>query len=455
MKVIILNSSILISGSERELSGVKDHFTLQDERGAFSRGGFDSKKIKNIKFHSVYKNALALNVGFLYDLVIYLKNNKIKADIEDRREKLFYQNKEFSYEELRSYFNPDFKYVDHQINALKRMLTVNRGIIKAPTSSGKSNIILAFCKLVNLKVLILVNKKDLGRQIHDLLNENGFPVLYRDGSKKGAVNKGASYVSTIGVAKELHNNFDVVIVDECHRASSDTFQLFLSKSSAKAFYGFSATPEGNHKVDFMKVKKFLGNIIDEIDIQELIENEVITYPVITFIEMLMPQIPRNTEWASVNEICIINNTERNEKIKELAEKHDMATLILVRNIEHGKELERIIDNSIFVFGEDDTDIRKEAIDKLTSGEIKVLIASNIFNEGISINAIRVLINGAGGKSRVEVIQRLGRALRKDEGKEEAIVYDFFDVGQHITQRHSKERMNIYSKVGFPVKVLES
>jgi superfamily II DNA or RNA helicase len=128
---------------------------------------------------------------------------------------------------------------------------------------------------------------------------------------------------------------------------------------------------------------------------------------------------------------------------------------LVRNIEHGLELEKMIEGSLFVHGSKDSDFRKDVIDRMESGDLQYVIASNIFNEGISINAIRVLIVASGGKSKIETVQRLGRALRKDEGKEEAIVYDFYDYGNKYTSRHSEERMRTYKKVGFPVNLLES
>jgi hypothetical protein len=150
--------------------------------------------------------------------------------------------------------------------------------------SHNTEIMLAFCKLVNLKTLILVNKQDLGKQTAKRLNDGGFSVIYRGSDKKGKVDLESSYVCTIGMAKDLPNDFDIVIVDECHRASATTFQDYLMKSKAKAFYGFSATPEGNHKVDFMKVKQHLYGIIEEINAEELLENNVIEFTNINFID---------------------------------------------------------------------------------------------------------------------------------------------------------------------------
>lgn len=458
MKLIISNKiSSIIDPTKEVIDLFKNFFTLKDERKAFVKSSdpskrFNNKKIESVKFYYFIDNKIVFFSGLLVDVLKTIKKNNIKIDIDNRLVSLEYQGKDYSDEELRKYFNPNFTYVDHQIRALKKMLKSYGGIIKATTASGKTEIVLAFCKLVNLKTLILVNKQDLGKQTAKRLNDGGFPVIYRGSDKKGKVNLESSYVCTIGMAKDLPNDFDIVIVDECHRASAATFQDYLMKSKAKAFYGFSATPEGNHKVDFMKVKQHLYGIIEEINAEELLENNVIAFPNITFIDN---ECIGTLDWDSANKLCIIHNRDRNEKIRDLVFKHKQSTLILVRNIEHGLELEKMIEGSLFVHGSKDSDFRKDVIDRMESGDLKYVIASNIFNEGISINAIRVLIVASGGKSKIETVQRLGRALRKDEGKEEAIVYDFYDYGNKYTSRHSEERMRTYKKVGFPVNLLES
>lgn len=458
MKLVIGNKVSAIIEPSKEIKELFNfYFIVRDGRKAFVKSDdpkkrFNSKKVELVKFFYIIQNKIVFYSGLLVDVLQVIKKHNIKIQIENKLDRIEYQDKEFSDEELRKYFNPKFTYVDHQIRALKKMLKSRGGIIKATTSSGKTDTMLAFCKIVKMKILILVNKQDLGRQTAKRLTDGGFPVLYRGSDKKTKINPDASYVCTIGTAKDLPNDFDIVIVDECHRASSETFQDYLKFSKAKAFYGFSATPEGNHKVDFMKVKQFLFNIIEEINAEELLKNDVIVFPKITFVDN---SCQGTLDWDSANELCIVHNRDRNEKVRDLVLKHQLPTLILVRNIEHGVELEKMIEGSIFVSGSKDSDFRKDVIEKMESGDLKYLIASNIFNEGISINAIRVLIIASGGKSRIETVQRLGRALRKDEGKEEAVVYDFYDYGNKYTSRHSEERMRIYKKVGFPVNILES
>jgi len=81
-------------------------------------------------------------------------------------------------------------------------------------------------------------------------------------------------------------------------------------------------------------------------------------------------------------------------------------------------------------------------------EIKTLIASNIFNTGISINNIELFINASAGKSKIQTLQKIGRALRKAEGKKVATIIDFMDYGNKFLERHSNQRINLYKDAGF-------
>ena len=98
--------------------------------------------------------------------MVFAKENKIQiTEFEDNRTHFPFQEKEWTHDELRKYFNPNFKYVEHQIRALQSMIKTNTGIVVAPTSAGKSSIISAMIRLTKLPTLILVNKVMLGEQI--------------------------------------------------------------------------------------------------------------------------------------------------------------------------------------------------------------------------------------------------------------------------------------------------
>jgi len=168
-------------------------------------------------------------------------------------------------------------------------------------------------------------------------------------------------------------------------------------------------------------------------------------PKIKFIEV---ECRKTNSWESAQDKCIVNNKKRNKIITELANKQEEATLVLYKIIEHGEILSEEIENSVLLSGQNSNVEREQAIKDFKDGKIKVLIASNIFKQGISISNIKVLINASGGKSKIEVLQKIGRALRKFENKPYALVYDFMDIGNKFTNRHSVQRENLYKKVGF-------
>jgi superfamily II DNA or RNA helicase len=437
---------ILFEGDE-ELSKTREHFTVEDKSAVFMGGSYDYRKIKRKVFLKKRKEFYYLNSGFLYDLITFVKDNHFKiTELKDKRTKFPYQKKDYTDEELEPLL-PDFNFVGHQVDSLRALIKTNVGIIQAPTSSGKSETIIAFLKLSRLPTLILVNRVSLALQLQERIQNNGIKnvgICYGGGVEDGDV-----IVSTIGSVKKLPslNKFKALIVDEVHRASAKGFQDFLAKAPYPIRFGFSATPNSGDEYKWTLIKQYLGTIIYEIDPELLMEKEVIAKPRIEFIPVEAPPTPN---WPMANIQGIVKNRRRNDRIKELVEEFNVPTLILIRNLDHGKTLNELIDDSVFVSGIDDAIRRKEIIHNFEDGSLDVIISSNIFNEGISINAIKLLIIASGGKSKIETIQKLGRGLRLHDSKKEVHVFDFNDHGNYYTQKHSRMRKNIYKKAGFEV-----
>ena len=451
MKLILDNiRCILTDLTLNERNDIKLFLSKKDPRTGFVRGKFKAERVKTEKYFLENKSGILFFTGLLKDLEPFIKGRV--TSVENKLQSFSYQ-RDYSYEELRPFFNLKFKYVDHQIRALQEMLKRTKGTIKATTSAGKTEIFLAFCKITGLKVLIVAPKVDLANQIYDRAKLAGLEVGIMTGSKKSYSNEQVC-VSTPQMALALSDrDFDCIIIDECHHAASNTYQDFLRKTKAKIIYGFSATPNTN-EVDWLKIKQFCGNIITEVNAQELVEHDVIVYPEINFV----PIEQFNTlDWPSANDQCIVHNEDRNLKIVQLCEKSEKPVLVLIRNIEHGEELNRLIPDSVFLSGRDDTKIRDDIFKRYENKEIPVLIGTmGILSEGISINAIRTLIIAQGGKSDIVATQSLGRALRRDgEDKQKAIVYDFYDIGNKFTEKHSLQRAKTYKQVGFPINIEKS
>ena len=428
---------------------IRKNFTFKDSSNAFNKGSFDAKKIKTICFVKKKKQYNFLYSGFLQDLLLICKNNNIAiTSVKDERTKLDYQKKEWNTEQLSAFF-PNFAYVGHQIKSLHSMLKTNIGIIEAPTSSGKSEIFIAFIKATRYPTLIVVNRITLARQLVRRIKDNGFNNI---GLCTGSgVSDGDIIVSTIGSVKKIPNlsKYKILMLDEVHRAQANTYQDFLSKISYPMRFGFSATPNCGDKYKYALIRQFMGNVICKIEVAEVLEEGVIALPKI---EMVKVDCFPTLDWPSAHYKCIVHNKDRNDKIKKLVLDHNLPTLILVHHIAHGTSLMEDIPGSIFVSGVDDVNKRDRIIEDFENGKIKTVISTNIFNEGISINAIRLLIIAGGGKSKIETVQRLGRGLRLDPktGKKDCFVFDFCDKGNLFTERHSEMREKIYKKAGFEV-----
>lgn len=447
MKLLLTDTFIGISDlSDYDRDLIVERFTYKDISEAVTRAGFDPSRIKKVKFAKVKEEKfLILRTGFLKELLEFCKLNSIKcSELKDKRTKFFHQTKTYTDEELEEVL-PNYDYVEHQKRALRALLKTNVGIIKATTSAGKTEIIIAFMKLINLPTLILVNEIQLAEQTANRIDEAGLDCGLCTGSKKYP---GLHMVATIGSIKAVKDlsKYKCVIVDECHIVGSKQFQDFFANSSYPLRFGFSATPEGNDdKYRWATSRQFLGSIITEINATELMENEVIVPPEIHFVSIKCKQ---TLDWDSAYKECIVANELRNKKVIELALKENVQTLILYKRIEHGNALLELLPNAILLHGENTLKERKDAVDKFKAGECQFLLASNIFKQGISINNIECLINASGGKAKTETLQKLGRALRKHKGKEKAIIYDFHDFGNTITERHSEQRKHIYIKTGF-------
>ena len=137
-----------------------------------------------------------------------------------------------------------------------------RFLIQMATGSGKT---VCFSRIPRKgKVLILSHRDELVRQ----------PIKYYDvpvGIEQG-VNKsnGEEIVSASvqSLVRRLNrftrDEFDMVIVDECHHSSSPTYQKIIGHFNPRLLLGFTATP---NRADGTGLDKIFDDIIFERDLE--------------------------------------------------------------------------------------------------------------------------------------------------------------------------------------------
>ena len=156
---------------------------------------------------------------------------------------------------------------------------------------------------------------------------------------------------------------------------------------------------------------------------------------------------------------VVNNIDRNKLVVQSAIKAaslNKTVLIAVTKVEHGQILEAMLQaiepDSIFVFGESETDIRQQVLSELDQRKRKIVIAIIIFGEGIDCPNLDVLINAKASASSVDAFQLIGRVLRKTDQKKRAYVIDMCDKQCKYISAHTNSRLKIYqTESGYELK----
>lgn len=388
--------------------------------------------------------------------------------------------------------NPNyFKPRKYQQHAVDQILKSSRGIISLGTAGGKTVLAAMLIKKIGLHTVFLVPNENLAMQAC-----NTFKQWFGD-DNVGLVGIGkfehdkpvvVATVQTMWSKMKRSDNdvdhlikrTDLLMIDECHHVgASDRFAntWFHVCQSFDCYYriGLTATPGRENTLGRRLLEAATGRVIVDISVKELTENGYIT-PVNVFM------IPVDTGFSFVGlwnknyKNNILKNKTRNELICDLASEFvfdKKKVLIVVNRVEeHGAELEkeiksRIGDKAYFMHGKTSTKDRIAAMEKFQKGKILCMIGT-VFNEGVDVPTLDVIINAGAGKSETLMTQRVGRVLRLSPGKKAAVMIDFIDNDKkaHLPKsrfekttfteqrgmlyEHSISRMNTYFTEGHSV-----
>ena len=355
---------------------------------------------------------------------------------------------------------------DYQIEAIEACLANSRGLIEMPTGSGKTVVMAGLCAAYRARILVIVPTKALmfqtGKSISNAIKE---PV--------GFIGSGRMNIErvTVGIIKSVWNNvsdlikdFDIIILDEAHHASAETFYESLLNFPTHYKYGFSADSLDFHEVKQesalkrIRVIGCLGPFIYRVGNTRLQEADVLAHADIKFLKVdaiLDPDLNSDElhDLGYETSYCKFHceNEKLHDKIKTLCEKHkDESILIITKHLHHGEKLAKIIEQpNYFLSGELDGEIINTRIKEFNNNKFNILIGSPIFNEGVDLPQVDILINAAGDVAATK--QRVGRGLRKKTGKEnKVLVYDFFIEGNRHIERHSRKRKKILISEGHTI-----
>jgi superfamily II DNA or RNA helicase len=361
---------------------------------------------------------------------------------------------------------------DYQQQAVDLAVQKQRGIIRAGTGAGKSSILSAIIANLNVKTLILIHKQDIFYQLINTFErilkipigkigdgqvqlENVTVAMIQtvahvfDPKVKVLAKENKILAEKAEVIRQFLDGIQCVLIDEAHHVAADTFWEVL-KQMPNATYriGVTATAFREDNMDIM-LEGALAKKFTDISSSWLIDNKFLVPPDIYLFPVAHQRRQKEDTYGIVYNEEIVNHADRNDIICKLALKAKQAgksVLISITQIEHGEILERMLQTvdktAIFVNGQSKSEVRKQILNELGSGVVRIVIASNIYSEGVDLPALSVLINAAGAASGIHSLQLLGRVLRSFPGKTKAWVIDLQDNGKFLNN-HSKERVKIY------------
>lgn len=303
------------------------------------------------------------------------------------------------------------------------------------------------------KILFVSHRQQINDQAlasYQKIFKPEIPMFSFSGSENLEIAKSAQFLfSTIQTLSKdgiLHSfaadEFDIIILDECHRAGADSYKKIIDYFNPKLLLGMSASPDRTDGIDVYSL--FDHNIACEIRLQQALENDLLCPFHYFGISELKVFEDHEIDDKDTQDFAYLTSDERIRHIVERTSFYGYSGdkvkgLIFCRSKKEAAEISRkmnLIENpdagrnyrTLNLSGEDNQAVRKAAIERLVMSEcpqcLDYILTVDIFNEGVDIPEINQVVMIRNTESPIVFVQQLGRGLRKTKYKEFVNIIDF-------------------------------
>lgn len=340
---------------------------------------------------------------------------------------------------------------DYQIQAIESIkqgfIHSHRQFIEMPTGSGKTFTFLYYAKEFCNNVLIIVPSIQLMNQVY----ESALNFYHKSEISR----KGDHFIDKI---KKIHicivhsiknyylellasHLFDLVIIDEAHHTSSNSYSRFINlrtkifkdkESSFKRILGVTATPD---RSDGLFISEILHKCTFKLFIPEMISrgqlSDIEGYSVKTKID-ISDMDYRNGDFSPKELYKKLCTENRNNMICDIVknEMKDRKNIIFCINIQHSKEINKLLNNngvsSCHIDGTMIASQRKSILDSFREGKFQALCNCQLLTEGFDEPSIDGIVLARPTTSKSLFTQMIGRGLRLFPNKKNCKVIDIVD-----------------------------
>jgi superfamily II DNA or RNA helicase len=466
------------------------YLSLSDLQPSESRELFEyfTFEVPGARFMPMYKNRIwdgkirlfSPGTGEIYvGLLEYVKRYCDKRNISYILEKGVENGRDVSSEVVSGFVRSlkpkskgkSLKIRDYQIQAVQHAISRNRSLIVSPTASGKSLVIYSLVRYYQMageQILILVPTTSLVEQMYTDFQDYGWsPGTYCQRIYQGHDRKVikdvviSTWQSLYKMPKKYFEQFGCVIGDEAHLFKAKSLTGIMTKLHlCKYRFGFTGTLDGTqtHK---LVLEGLFGPAKKVTTTKQLMDKKTLANLKIKCIILKHPNIRERMTYAEELDY-LVSSESRNHFILELLRNIDGNTLCLFQLVEkHGKILYNDMkgdENVYFVYGGTDTDQREKIRGLVEKHKNSTTIASyGTFSTGINIRNINNIVLASPSKSKIRVLQSIGRGLRRSSIKDSILIYDIADdisygERRNFTLNHFTARINIYNEEQFNYEI---
>lgn len=380
----------------------------------------------------------------------------------------------------------------YQTEAVEAWLAAGRrGVVVLPTGAGKTFVAQLILERVGRSALVVTPTIDLLQQWHGALSA-AFDLeigLLGGGSFEPRPVTVTTYDSAYLHMERLGNQYGLVVFDECHHLPGPSYALAAEQMIAPFRLGLSATPEREDGAE-VRLSSLIGSIVYRRDIRELAGHYLAEYETMQLRVRLSPeeqeiyqserQIYRDflarsglrldgpQGWARF--LALTSRSEEGRRAflafrtqRTIAQASEAKLRLLERLLaQHARDRALIFTNdnaTVYrisrrflipaITHQTPVKERAEILARFHRGEYPFVVTSKVLNEGVDVPAASVGIVLSGSGSVREHVQRLGRILRRAEGKQ-ARLYEV--VTERTGEEFTSSRRRQHSAYGSEPRV---
>jgi superfamily II DNA or RNA helicase/diadenosine tetraphosphate (Ap4A) HIT family hydrolase/HKD family nuclease len=232
------------------------------------------------------------------------------------------------------------------------------------------------------------------------------------------------------------DSFDYIVVDEFHHAAAASYRKVIGHFRPRFLLGLTATPERSDNADLLALCG--DNLVYECDLVEGIGRELLS----PFRYRAIPDVAdyEHIPWKNgrFDAEELTNQIATQERAHQVFDEWSAAgggqrrALGFCCTIEHADFMAEYFRSrgtaAVAVHSGPTSAPRAASLEELEAGSVPVVFTVDLFNEGVDIPSIDLVLMLRPTESSIVFLQQLGRGLRRADGKSHLDVIDL--VGNH-------------------------